>query len=183
MDIEYVARNHDLDERTRQFAEERLKKITRFLAEPIDARVTVEVEKHRQVVDLHVAHRFGTLHTNREGHDLRETLAEAIEHLESQAKRSRERAVDKRRRANRSVEQESHWPLDVLEKASVRAGEQPRVIRSSRIQIKPMTIDEAALALEDAEHEFVVFRDSLTDRVNVLFRRKDENYGLIEPEF
>jgi putative sigma-54 modulation protein len=183
MNIEYVGRTHDIDDRLRELAEEKLKKLGRFLAEPVEARIELAVEKHRQVIDLHVSHRSGTLHANHEGHDLRETLTEALDSIQNQAQRGRKRDMDKRRRASRSAEQESHWPVEVLDKGSVKGGEQPRVIKSSRIQIKPMSIEEAALSLEDSEHDFVVFRDSLTDRVNVLFRRKDQHYGLIAPEF
>jgi len=71
--------------------------------------------------------------------------------------------------------------VEVLESNSVRGGA-PRIIESTHMSIKPMTIEEAALRLEDSELAFVVFRDSTSDRVNVLYRRKDQNYGLIAPE-
>jgi putative sigma-54 modulation protein len=61
-------------------------------------------------------------------------------------------------------------------------GATPRVVETTHVDIKPMTIAEAAIELETAEHGFVVFRDADSDRLNVLFRRKDQNYGLIAPE-
>ncbi len=57
-----------------------------------------------------------------------------------------------------------------------------RVIKSSLLQIKPMTIEEAALQLEGSKNDFVVFRDAVNDRVSVLYKRRDDNYGLIAPE-
>jgi putative sigma-54 modulation protein len=57
------------------------------------------------------------------------------------------------------------------------------VIRSSRLQIKPMSIEEAALELDGGKNDFVVFRDAASDRVSVLYKRKDNNYGLIAPDF
>jgi putative sigma-54 modulation protein len=87
--------------------------------------------------------------------------------------------VDKRRRGERNGHR---WPLEVLDRASVGAGAAPRVIESTHLHIKPMTIEEAALELEGAKAGFVVFRDATSDRVSVLYRREDEHYGLIAPE-
>ena len=61
-------------------------------------------------------------------------------------------------------------------------GTVPRVIETSHLPIKPMTIEEAAIELDAAEHGFVVFRDSASDRLSVLYKRKDQHYGLIAPE-
>ena len=73
--------------------------------------------------------------------------------------------------------------VDILERESVEGGGTPRVISSTHLQIKPMTIEEAALLLEESKNEFVVFRDASSDRVAVLYKRKDNNYGLIAPGF
>ena len=73
--------------------------------------------------------------------------------------------------------------MEVVEAASVGAGTQPRIIQSTTLSIKPMTLDEAALELDRSGYDFFVFRDSATERINVIYRRKDENYGLIAPEF
>jgi putative sigma-54 modulation protein len=70
----------------------------------------------------------------------------------------------------------------VLEGGSVGGGATPRVIRESRLEIKPMTLDEAALQLETSKNEFVVFVDADSERVHVLYRRRDDHYGLIAPE-
>ena len=59
---------------------------------------------------------------------------------------------------------------------------QPRIMRASRYPVKPMTIEEAAIEVEDRPDAFLVFRNATTDSINVLYRRKDGNLGLIEPE-
>jgi len=70
-----------------------------------------------------------------------------------------------------------------VERESVGSGQQPRIIKTSLLQIKPMSIEEAALRIDDSKNEFIVFRDAETDRVSVLYKRKDDHYGLIAPEF
>jgi putative sigma-54 modulation protein len=100
-----------------------------------------------------------------------------------QARRSRERAVDRRRRAGREAALERHWPLEVLARESLSAGEQPRIVKTTRLEIEPMSIDRAAERLDRSRNEFVVFLDTASDRVSVLYKRKDDDYGLIAPEF
>lgn len=181
MNIEYVARNFTLQESVRQFTADKLRKATKFLEEPVEVRVTLEVEKHRHVADLHVAHRFGVLQATEETPDMRDAINLAVDKVEKQARRSRKRQVDSRRRADRLREEEQHWPLAIVD-ANARPAVAPQVIEDRRVEIKPMTIEEAALMLEDSRHPFVVFRDAVSRRFSVLYRRRDANYGLIAPE-
>ena len=70
----------------------------------------------------------------------------------------------------------------MLERDSIASGE-PRIVERSSIPIKPMSIEEAVLQLDDSSQDFLVFRNSSNDRINVLYRRQDKNLGLITPEF
>jgi len=185
MRIDFSSRHIDLDVATREWTEERLARAGRFLREPIEVRVAVEGtagEKHLVAVEMHVGHRHGDLHARAENVDLREALGEASAAVEVQAKRSRERAVDRRRRAGRAAAASRQWPVDVLARESVRAGAAPRIIRSSRLTIESMTLDQAASQLETSRNEFVVFLDAERDRVSVLYKRRDDDYGLIAPD-
>jgi len=182
MNIEFVGRHVQVDERIRSHAQEKLAKVARFLKEPIEVHVTLDAEKSRQIAELRIAHRHGSLHSREENHDLLEAVGLAIDAVEEQARRTRKRAVDKRRRANRDVAARNDWPVEILARESVGHGGAPQIVESSSLEIKPMSLDEAALALDTSRHEFVVFRDASNERVNVLYRRKDGNFGLISPE-
>ena len=182
MNIEYVGRHVELNDRIRVFAEERLAKAARFLVEPVEVQVTLENEKHRRVAELHVTHRHGALHAREENDDIFEAIQIASVAIEKQARRARKRSVDVRRRASRQVAEQRHWPIEVLARESLGVGGAPQVVRSTRLEIKPMTLEEAAIALDASRRGFVVFRDAETEQINVLYRRKDENYGLISPE-
>ncbi len=182
MKIEFTGRHYRLGERVRQYTEDKLQKLTKFLYEPVEAQVILETEKRRQIAEFHVSHRHGVLQATEESDHMREAINAGVEKLEKQARRSRKKFVDKRRRAQRQDEGH-HWPLDVLDAASVGSDSRPRVIKTTRLSIKPMTIDEAALELDGSKNEFFVFRDSGTDRVSVIYRRKDSHYGLISPDF
>lgn len=183
MNIEFTGRHVELDERVRSHAEERLGKATKHLAEPVDVHVRLENEKFRKIAEIEVRHRRGALRSREESTDLLDAITLAADHLERQAKRTRGRAIDRRRRAGRQNGGAAHaWPVEVLEGGSVGHGATPRVIRESRLEIKPMTLDEAALQLETSKNEFVVFVDADSERINVLYRRRDNHYGLIAPE-
>ena len=181
MRVEYVARQYELDERVREFTESKLRKLDKYLQEPIEARVTLETEKFRHRADLHLAHRFGVIQAAEEvSDDMFDAINQAVAKAEKQARRANAKHRDKRRRADRGVDQ-SAWPVSVLERDSVGGGSTPRVVKSSRLPIRPMSIAEAAASLAASKNDFVVFRDLETDEVSVLYKRRDENYGLISP--
>lgn len=183
MNIEYVGRNFEIDDQVRSFTEARLgKKVTKFVQEPVEIRVTLESEKYRSIADLHVSHKHGVLQATEETGDIYEAINLAVDKVEKQARRSKNRAIDRRRRAGREATNGQRWPLEVLARESLRAGATPEIIKTTHLPIKPMSIEEAALWLESGKNEFVVFRDATSDRVSVLYKRKDDNYGLIAPE-
>jgi putative sigma-54 modulation protein len=181
MQIDYTCRNVHLDDRLRDFIEQKLRKVMKFVEEPVEVKVLLDLEKHRHIAELHVTHRLGVAQAREENDNgLLDAINLAVDRAETQVRRSRKKLVDKRRRADRI--NGHRWPVEVLERASVGGGAAPRVVETTYLPIKPMTIEEAAIELETAEHGFVVFRDSQSDRLNVLFKRKDQNYGLIAPE-
>ena len=183
MKIESVGRNVPVDDRLRQRAEKKLAKLEKFLHEPVETRVTFSLEKHLHVVEIYVSHRDGSLRAAEEAQgNLVEALDLAVDNVLHQARRTAEKQKGGKRPRGGARGAEHRWPVDILESGSVGAGQVPLVIESTHLQIKPMTVEEAALALESAENGFVVFRDAGSDRVSVLYRRKDRNFGLIAPE-
>ena len=185
MNIEYVARHYDLNDKVREYAEGKLNKVTKFLDEPIEVRISLEVtphQQHRKLAEFHVAHRHGVLQASDETEEMLDAINLAVDKLEKQARRARKKFIDKRRRADRMAHGESMWPVEVLDGTSLDGGGAPKIIKSSHLHIKPMSVEEAALELRDSRNDFIVFRAAATDRVSVLYRRKDDNFGLITPD-
>jgi putative sigma-54 modulation protein len=178
MKTEIIGRNVQIDDRLRKAVEQKLHKLEKFLDEPLEMRLTLATERHRHVAELHVTHRLGVLQGT-EGSDgnLLDAVQRVVAKVEEQARRTHGKLVDKLRRGSNH-----RWPVEILDQGSVGAGGVPQVIETSHLDIKPMTIEEAALELEGSEQLFVVFRDSFSDRLSVLYKRKDQNYGLIAPE-
>lgn len=180
MQIDYVGRNVQLTDDIRSYTESKMARAARFLEEPMEIRLVLEEKGHRRIADLQIHHKFGALQAEEESSDLRDAIHEVIEKIEKQARRSRKKFLDKRRRGGRRVAME--WPVEVVAKGSVGGEQSPRVVKTSTLSIKPMSLDEAALRLESAKNDFIVFRDADHGRVNVLYKRRDGDYGLVTPE-
>jgi putative sigma-54 modulation protein len=176
MKIHFTGRQIDVTPALRTAAEERLSKLERFLDPLMEAHVILAVEKHRHRAEVVVHGKHVTLSAAAETGDMYSTLARVADRLERQAKKHREKLkVEKHRKGARSS------PRRVPE-SSGTASENPRVVRVDSTPLKPMSVEEAILQLTETEKEFVVFRNSPSRRVSVLYRRKDGNYGLIEPK-
>ena len=179
MNIEFQSRSFDLDDDIRSYAQRKLQKVTRFLEEPIEIRVTLQGTKHGSVADLHVAHRHDVLQVEEETDEMRDAINLAVDKMQTLARRSRKKFQGRRRRADRRTNGANAWPLEVLERDSVSQTDGPTIIETTELTIKPMSLEEAALQLEGSKNEFIVFRDSASEQVSVLYRRQDNDYGLI----
>ena len=180
MHIEFIARKVTLTDSIRQFTEKKIHKVEKYFNDILDIRVEIEQERHRHVVDVFINGK--DFNINAKGHNKEVTgaIQDAIEKLEIQARRAKARLKNHKRPSSES-RFEQNWQVDVIEPESARAGT-PQIVEQSTIAIKPMSIDEAVLQLEESSDHFFVFRNSSSDRVNVLYRRSDENLGLITPE-
>lgn len=180
MKIDYVGRHLQLNDELRTYTESKLTGAIRFLEEPVEIRVILEEEGHRRIAELRVHHRFGVLQAVEESDELRDAIHDAVDKIEKQARRGRKKFMDQRRRRDRQVAQE--WPVDDDESSTADGDEKPRIIKSRTLSIKPMSLDEAALRLETARNDFIVFRDAEHGAVAVLYKRLDGDYGLIDAE-
>lgn len=176
MKFHFTGRQIDISPALRRSAEERLGKLERFLDHLMEAHVILAVEKRRHRAEVVVHGRHVTLSAAGETADMYSTLTLVAEKLERQAKKHRDKTkVEKKRQGAR------HSPRR-LEAGSSPAAEAPRVVRVNAAPLKPMSVEEALLQVAGSEREFLVFRNASSRRVSVLYRRKDGNFGLIEPE-
>lgn len=182
MNIEFQSRNFDLDDDVRAYARRKLEKVTRFLEEPIEIRVTLQGTKHGMVADLHVAHRHDVLQVAEEAGEIRDAINLAVDKTQTLARRSRKKFQGRRRRADRRTNEANAWPLTVVERESVGHRDGPKIVETTELTIQAMSLEEAAFDLEGSSHKFLVFRDATNGRVSVLYKRNDSNYGLISPQ-
>lgn len=180
-------RNYEIPPDIRDMVEKKLAKIQdRLFDDVIDVRVVLQVEKYRNICEILITGKEHDVKTVQQSDEsMQEAINSAIDHLKRQAQKNRKKIRD-HHRGEGNGRNVTEWAVQVLEPGHLRestAARNPRIVKTNNIAIRPMSIEEAALRLDDSKNEFIVFRDIDTDKVSVIYKRRDNNLGLISPEF
>ena len=159
----------------RYYAEEKLSRLKKYLKEPIDAHVVLKVEKFRHIAEASVDANGLRLNGTEETENMYAAIDMLADTLESQAVRSKDRALH---RKGGSREIDGGGEREIAEGEDEER--EPRIIVSEQLYAKPMDLDEAAMQLKLSGSELMVFTNSASRKVNVLYKRRDGNYGLVE---
>ena len=164
----------------RSFTENKLKKLDRVFNGVMDVHVTLSVQKYLQIADLTVKTRSGGFSATAQTTDMYASINDAIDNLVKQARRQKKRV--KSRKGPKRGEKTGAWqaPEEPLPEGA-RSEAEPR-LRRERLPVKPMSVEEAMLQVRAADEGFIVFRNAVSDELNVIYRRKDGDIGLIEPK-
>lgn len=177
MKIEYTGRNFTVSPAIKKHITEHFKKINTVLNGAHRAHVILSVGKHhRHAAEIVVHWNDHSLTSKADTTDMYTSALQAIDKLHKQIVKVKGKIIDRAHHAP-PVSTVAPSPVPPVEPEK----DAPRIIRSRRYSIKPMTPEEAVLRVEESADQFVVFRDSETDRIGVIYKRKDGNYGLIEP--
>ena len=176
MKLEFTGRHIEVTPALREHVEDHFKRIEHlFNGKPVKAHVIIEVSRGRHRSEIVMNWWNETLTAISTDSDMYVSLSQTVDKIEKQARRIKEKVIDKSHKAVRSSVVAS--PAEVIEKNA--AG--PVIIESNGAGTKPMTADEAVMELEGGDKQFVVFRDAVKGGAAVLFRRNDGNFGLIRP--
>jgi len=186
MKLDITGRHIEITPAIRDFTKDKLSKLERWIDDVMEAHVVLCVEKHRHQAEVVVKGRHHTYTGTEETGDMYVSIGNVVEKIEKQARRLKEKAVTRRKHSRSTKEAVQMLPAApstngnrAAEPAPARA---PRVIRSNDYRMKPMSREDAVLEFRDSDREFLVFRDARSQRIKVMYRRKDGNLGLIEPE-
>ncbi len=176
MKITITGRNIELTDGLKAAVEERLSKLDKFFSKETVANVTLSVEKDRQKVEVTIPVKGHIIRSEQVSSDMYVSIELVEEVIERQLKKYRHKLVDKKQAggADFSASFAEHDSEDE---------EEIRIIRSKRFGVKPMYPEDACVEMELLGHNFFVFRNAETDEVNVVYKRKDGTYGMIEPDF
>ena len=180
MRVDITGRHVTVTPSLRQLIDRRLATLERVLNDAaLSATVIVTKEKYRHKVEMSI-HTRGDhmLNGAGEANAWPTAVRQATLKIEQQAKRLKGKWDSRKRQAAKAASDRKVTP----QADETRTGpDGPRVIRATRYAIKPMSIDDAALSMEEADDTFLVFRDADDDSIAILYRRKDGNLGLIQP--
>ncbi len=177
MDIMVTFRHMEPTESLRVYAQEKLSKLKKYLDTPIEAHVVLEVEKFRHLADVTLNIDGTRIKGVEETGDMYSAIDQVMDKIEVQVKRHRSKI---RERRPESIKGEATLTEEATEETAVEAVGEP-VIVPEKMDSKPMDPEEAAMQLSMSQQEFLVFRNSRSQLMNVIYKRRDGNLGLIEP--
>jgi putative sigma-54 modulation protein len=170
----------EASEPVRAYLEEKVSRIKKYIEEPIDAQAVLSVSKKiRHSAEVTIVAKGITIKGSEETNDMYAAIDAVVDKLERQLKRYKEKLKNHKPLpgAARQVEK------TILAAESIDEGTgEPVIIRSQSFSIKPMAVEEAVMQMDLLNKEFLVFTDATSEEINVVYRRKDGNYGLIVPE-
>jgi putative sigma-54 modulation protein len=180
MRLQVKGRNVEVSDSIRRYAEDKLGKLERQLADPTQVELELAIEHNPSIADNHVAEatiwtKGPTLRAREAATSYEASIDQLVEKLERQVKRYRAKRSRREigRRANGSEPTEPSFSAEQLERM---------IVKSKQFDLQPLTPDEAALELELIGHDFFVFENVDTGKTNVVYRRRAGDYGLIEPQ-
>jgi ribosome hibernation promoting factor len=187
MSTEITGRNYEVSAEDRALLDKKLVKIEEKLFDDvIDVRVVLQVEKYRNICEILIIGKEHDVKAVQESEEsMQDAINAAVDHVKRQAQKNRKKIREHHRDTPKNGDAVTDWTIQVLDPEQLREPSDsslPRIIQRNNIPIRPMTIEDAAMRLEHSKNEFVVFRDLDTDKISVLYKRRDSKLGLIAPE-
>ena len=167
-------KNIEVTEGLRKAINEKLGKLERYFTPETEIHVTLSVEKERQKIEVTIPVKGNIIRSEQVSSDMYVSIDLVEEVIERQLRKYKTKIVNKQQGTGNS--QKTFVEDDFIEDEDVK------IIRTKRFGIKPMYPEDACVQMELLGHNFFVFRNAETDEVNVVYKRKGNTYGLIEPE-
>ena len=175
--MQYIisGRNNDVTEGLKSAIHEKIGKLERYFTPDTEVHVTLSVEKERQKIEITIPMKGNIVRAEQTSDDMYVSIDLVEEIIERQLRKYKNKIVD-RQQAAASLSK-------AFVEEEIEDDDEIKIIRSKRFAMKPMDPEEACVQMELLGHDFYVFRNAISDEVNVVYKRKDHTFGLIEPEF
>ncbi|MCR4892223.1 MAG: ribosome-associated translation inhibitor RaiA [Lachnospiraceae bacterium] len=167
-------KNLDVSDGLRTAVEDKLGKLSRFFSDDTEVHVTLSVEKERHKIEVTIPVKGSIIRSEQVSNDMYVSIDLVEEIIEKQLKKYRKKLIDREQGGG-------SFNREYIER-DYDDSEDVRIVRSKRFGIKPMYPEDACVQMELLGHNFYVFRNAETDEVNVVYKRKGNTYGLIEPD-
>jgi len=175
MQTSVTFKNIDPSDHLKAYVTEKLNRFDKLLDNPAEANVVLTVEKFRHISDININGDRLSINSTEETDDMYSAIDMALDKLEKQIKKSKEKIKERRGGAKSKSQGVDTQAQTITDEDNVRQ------IKTKNIEYKPMDVEEAGLQLDLLSDTFLVFTNARTDQVNVIYRRKDGHFGLIQP--
>ena len=169
-----IGRNIDITEGLKSAVQEKLGKLERYFTPETEIHVTLSVEKDRQKIEVTIPVKGNIIRSEQVSSDMYVSIDLVEEVIERQLRKYKTKIVNQQQAGG-------NFQKEFVEDEFLE-DEEVKIIRTKKFGIKPMDPDDACVQMELLGHNFYVFRNAETDEVNVVYKRKGNTYGLIEPE-
>ena len=175
MKITISGKNIDVTQALRSVTEDKLAKLEKYFTADAECIVTLSVEKERQKMEVTIPMKGHIIRAEQQSDDMYVTIDLVVDVIEAQLKKYRKKLITKQQNSD-SLRKE-------FVEEEIADEEEIRIVRAKKFGMKPRFPEDACVQMELLGHNFFVFRNAETGEVNVVYKRKDKSYGLIEPEF
>jgi putative sigma-54 modulation protein len=175
MQTSVTFKNLDPSDHLKSYVTEKLNRFDKLLDNPAEAGVVLLVEKHRHIAEVNITGDRMSINGKEETGDMYSAIDMVLDKLEKQLKRGKQKIRERRAMAKGQTRTIREEPLRRAEE------EDAREIKIESLEVKPMDIEEAVLQMDLNDQGFLVFTNARSLQINVLYRRKDGHYGLIQP--
>ncbi len=171
-----TGRNIEVTPGLKSAIEKKIGKLDHFFTADTEVIVALSAQKDRQKIEVTIPVKGNTIRAEESSTDMYVSIDLVEEVIERQIRRHRKKLIDKKQSAlsfsQAFIEEEDEFPEDEIQ-----------IVKTKRFAVKPTNPEEACLQMDMLGHNFYVFLNSDTEQVNVVYKRKNGTYGLIEPEF
>jgi putative sigma-54 modulation protein len=179
MNVTTTFRHMEQSEALKAYAEEKLERVKKYIDGPINAQVYFTVEKIRHIVEIVINAKGLNTKASEATNDMYAAVDAVIDKIERQLKRYKERLKNHKPASEASGRAMSK---QIFQAESIETSSEPVVITTKTETAKPMSVDEAVMQMDLLHKDFLVFTDAVSGEINVVYRRKDGNFGLIAPQ-
>ena len=171
----------DVTDSIEDYIRKKMGKLEKYFDQIIEATATVSAEKNRQIFEVTLQAKRAMIRAEEENENIFTSIDKVVEKLERQIIKYKEKLYDKSL-SEHARPKEMNVPEHEVNSTALASDEDTRIVKTKKFAIKPMSPEEASLQMELLGHSFYVFNNEATDQINVIYKRKDGNFGLIEPE-
>lgn len=176
MKVTVIAKNMELTDALREIVQKKISKLEKYFAGNVEARATLSVQKNRHRIEVVIPFNGVILRGEESTSDMYKSLDLVEDKLERQIRKQKTRLSRKHGESLKFAE------INNIEMKSSEE-EQGKLVKVKKFGVKPMNSEEAILQMDLLGHNFFVYQDADSSKVNVVYKRKDGDYGLLEPEF
>jgi putative sigma-54 modulation protein len=173
MKISVTFRNGEGENWQKVYAEERIMKLKKYLDMPAEAHIILSTEKFRSFTEINLTANGWTVNAKEKAKDMHLAIDSCIEKIEKQLKKQKEKIREHKPESIRHAEEK-------IVEGDEEEATTSKIVETRRIVLKPMSLDEAVMEIERSKTNFIIYRDTASENVSLVYRRDDGNYALLE---